>query len=706
MNKRILIADDDVQLLEYYRNIFERDDSLDFLVTKSTEEPFVLQTFPDGEQLVDFFLSEYERKERIPLCLLDMRMTKMDGLTAAEKIRAVDPEVMIVIITAYTDVSPTEMRKRLHDNIYYIKKPFDEDELYSLVNSLLKNWNTRQALQESEANYRRLLEQSNEGILTVDRRANITFVNTTMARMVGYAPEEIKGISFFEIMDAEHANLVRDKISRRVKGLSERYELELIRKDGAVVFVMISASPVYTGNGDFAGSFCVVTDITESKEAFESMLNARKEAEVANQRLRRSIEQSRQLAIKAESANRAKSEFLANMSHEIRTPMNGILGFLELLQKEEGLTDRQHQYVSTALASGETLLQLVNDILDFSKIEAGKMEIAVTPLDLADLVKEVMEFFKSQAQLKGIELSCHMESEIPSSLHGDPVRLRQVLVNLLGNAVKFTEKGKITLSVSLEEEAERTALLRFEVQDTGVGIAPDAISRIFNAFAQEDGSTTRQYGGTGLGLAIVSQLVPMMGGKIEVESTQGRGSTFRFTARLEKPDTREATVPHPSPLPTPPAVMEEREKMKPFASFRILLVEDNPVNQTLSAAMLEYFGCSADVADDGLEALEKVAANQYDLILMDCQMPRMDGYEATAAIRKQEAEYGTGGKFRHTPIIALTAHALEGDREICLTAGMDDYLSKPFKADELRSVLSRWLNPVRKNEAAPIQNQR
>ncbi|OPY14560.1 MAG: Autoinducer 2 sensor kinase/phosphatase LuxQ [Syntrophus sp. PtaB.Bin001] len=704
MNKRILIADDDVQILEYYRNIFEQDDSLDFLASRSIEDSLVLHTFPDGEQLVDFFLSEYERKERIPLCLLDMRMTKMDGLTAAEKIRAVDPEVMIVIITAYTDVSPTEMRKRLHDNIYYIKKPFDEDELYSLVNSLLKNWNIRQALLESEANYRRLLEQSNEGILTVDRQANITFVNKTMARIVGYAPEELKGIYFFDIMDSEHANLVRNKISRRVKGLSERYGLELIHKNGAAVCVMLSASPMYTGNGAFSGSFCVVTDVTESKQAFEALRTAKEETDIANQCLQETMEQSRQLAVKAEIANAAKSEFLANMSHEIRTPMNGILGFLELLQKEEGLTNRQYQYISTALASGETLLQLINDILDFSKIEAGKMEITVTELNLISLVEEVTEFFKSQGQLKGIELSCRIGSELPAALRGDPVRLRQVLVNLLGNAVKFTEEGKITLSVSLEEETERTALLRFEVQDTGVGIAPDALSRIFTAFAQEDGSTTRQYGGTGLGLAIVSQLVPMMGGKIEVESTQGKGSTFRFTARLEKSDYRAAAASRP--LPTLPHVMEEEEDRKPFSSFRILLVEDNPVNQTLSAAMLEYFGCNADVADDGLEALEKVATNQYDLILMDCQMPRMDGYEATEAIRKQEADAGTSGEARHTPIIALTAHALEGDREICLMAGMDDYLSKPFKADELNSILSRWLNPVQKKGVTPIQNQK
>jgi PAS domain S-box-containing protein len=707
MNKRILIADDDAQLLEYYRNIFEQDDSLDFLGLKSNDDhPFVIQTFPDGEPLVDFFLSEYARKERIPLCLLDMRMTKMDGLPAAEKLRAVDPEVMIVIITAYADVTPAEMRKRLHEDIYYIKKPFDEEELYSLVTSLLKNWNTRQYLQESEGNYRRLLEQSNEGIITVDTLGNITFANSTMSKMLGYPSDEIKGNSFIKFMDADNARIVKEKIARREQGLSERYELELTRNDGRMISAMLSASPIYSEKGAFAGSFCVVTDITEPKEAFESLRKAKKETEIANERLIESMEQSRQLAVKAEIANRAKSEFLANMSHEIRTPMNGILGFLELLQKEEGLTERQHQYIATALASGATLLQLINDILDFSKIEAGKMEIAITELDLVNLVEEVTEFFRNQVQRKGIELTCHIGPGIPSFLKGDPVRLRQVLVNLLGNAVKFTEKGKISLSVSLEEEGKQTALLRFEIKDTGVGIAPDAISRIFSAFAQEDGSTTRQYGGTGLGLAIVSQLVSMMGGQIEAESVQGKGSTFRFTARLEKQESCGMTELCPLSSPALACAPEEHEDKKPFADFHILLVEDNPVNQTLSAAVLEYFGCSADVADDGLEALERVAARQYDLILMDCQMPRMDGYEATAAIRRQEAECGKSGEPRHIPIIALTAHALEGDRETCLTAGMDDYLSKPFKADELHAILSRWLNPVQEKEAAQIMDQK
>ncbi|OPY89297.1 MAG: Autoinducer 2 sensor kinase/phosphatase LuxQ [Syntrophus sp. PtaU1.Bin208] len=396
----------------------------------------------------------------------------------------------------------------------------------------------------------------------------------------------------------------------------------------------------------------------------------------------------------AEASNLAKSQFLANMSHEIRTPMNGVIGFLELLQREERMTEQQHRYIDMALNSGEILLQLINDILDLSKIEAGKMEIAATELNLLTLTKDVIDSFSKQAQMKGIELSCHVDSRILPVLRGDPMRLRQILFNLLGNAIKFTEKGEVSLDVSPEEEDEQSLLIRFEVRDTGIGIAPEALAKIFGAFTQADGSTTRQYGGTGLGLTIASQLAPMMGGKIDVESVPGKGSTFRFTARLEKRN-RKTGVLEPASLPLQGIEVHEQPKgtknKGEFSSFQVLLVEDNPVNQALGLAMLEYFGCRTDVAENGREALEASAGKPYDIIMMDCQMPLMDGYEATRAIRQEERNRGGGRESRHTPIVALTAHAMEGDRETCLEAGMDDYLSKPYKSEELYAVLSKWL---------------
>ncbi|SEL96382.1 PAS domain S-box-containing protein [Syntrophus gentianae] len=401
----------------------------------------------------------------------------------------------------------------------------------------------------------------------------------------------------------------------------------------------------------------------------------------------------------AETSNIAKSQFLANMSHEIRTPMNGVIGFLELLQREERMTEQQHRYIAMALNSGEILLQLINDILDLSKIEAGKMEIVATELNLLNLTEDVVNSFSKQAQMKGIELSCHVANSIPSVLRGDPVRLRQILFNLLGNAVKFTEKGEVSLDVSTEEEMEQSLLIRFEVRDTGIGIAPEALTKIFDAFTQADGSTTRQYGGTGLGLTIASQLAPMMGGKIDVESVHGKGSTFRFTARLERQDSTREVLNALASLGESIVSRDEEvhehsdgpKNKGEFSSFQVLLVEDNPVNQALGLAMLEYFGCRTDVAENGQEALEAFSIKSYDIIMMDCQMPLMDGYEATRAIRQEERNRDGGRESRHIPIVALTAHAMEGDRETCLEAGMDDYLSKPYKSDELYAVLSKWL---------------
>ena len=664
------------------------------------------------------------------------------------------------------------------------------------------------ALSEAAKRESSMIENALDVICTIDGEGRFITINPACFRMWGYQPEELIGQRFINYVAPVHQSRTASKdMEIRTGTETTNFENQYVHKDGSIVDVRWTS---YWSEVDQL-VFAVAHDITERR------------------RMEIELERTRDAAL--ESA-RLKSEFLANMSHEIRTPMNGVVGMTELLLKT-ALTDQQRQFTKTIEASADSLLHIIDEILDFSKIEAGQMRFETIDFDLREAVEVPVEMFAGRAQAKGVEIASLVHSDVPLGLRGDPGRLQQILTNLIGNAVKFTEDGDVFVNATLQSETSTHAVVRFEIKDTGIGISEASQQKLFHAFVQADGTTTRRYGGTGLGLAISKQLVELMGGGIELKSKLGEGSVFSFTVRFEKQKARShaslqgpgvgltglrvlvvddketnrqillhqtaswgmfpsdagsaadalkilraspgafdvvmldlmmpemdgfdlareikaspelshlklvllssfgksgqsetarqigideflqkpirqsqiyncllkvvnnseaPTLPQRgqiAPLLITPAV-GDGNTVALHSNIRILVADDNEINLEVGRNQLHSLGYAAEFVQNGQEAVDAAKRTRFDVILMDCQMPEKDGFEATAEIRVFD------GKDRHTTIVAVTAHALAGDREKCLAAGMDDYLGKPVKIDALKAVLERWTQPETTDEA-------
>ncbi len=596
------------------------------------------------------------RQTGADIVITDLKMPRMNGLEMIAQLKKINPEVKAIIVSAHNDTE--YFLDAINTGVDgFLLKPVMRAKLSETIErfgrSILSGRNAR--LHEEKFNA--LTGTVIDAIMIINDKGEISFWNNAAARIFGYSAEEVRAMPFQEIFEtaalpegwpySTKALVGFFNDLSRGKGI---LELNCVMKGGNPFPAEVSVSPLQVDNSWYA--MLIIRDITERRQREKDLIEARE---------------------KAEAATLAKQKFLSVMTHEIRTPLHGILGTINLLAQEDPRPD-QKDYFDTLEFSGNHLLSLINDILDFSKIEADRIHFENIEMNIRDIIDGMVKIFAYRALDKGIELSAQVDEALPVFVKGDPVRLNQILTNLIGNAVKFTEKGSIRILVKLTGQHPEKLDCLFEVVDTGIGIPKDKTREIFDLFSQADADTTRKFGGTGLGLAITSKLIELQGGSIAVDSEPKKGSRFYFSLSFGLSDKPSG------------AIEEKTDELKSLKDVSILLVEDNRVNQMIAMKFLKRWDASVDIASNGLEAVSMIQEKKYDIVLMDLQMPEMDGYQASYAIRRLNGDY-----YRSVPIIALTASTFNEVKAGIQKHGLNDIINKPFIPGDLNRKIHEYL---------------